>query len=305
MNEFRIDSDQAQAPSPPSPEYAATLAKVEGIIDMEPEERQRAIDAFIAERLAVFESLPTQPRINLMFNPLHKGPIKAETEISRQMIVDPLCVNDPAIYKTLFDCLIEMKNAPGWENVTLRQMLAPAINYALGKYFGNQVSQADTEQRNQIFYMDHAKPDSSHIDLSEFKGKGLAVCAEKSSAGQNLLSLLGIDSEMIMSDKCRMDGVNERAHVYNVIHTDAGYFLIDFTNSRVLQNEASGAAEEYAVSSYKIREEHYRTIMEGGTINVEHEDRIRKADGTIEKKISNRVYAGPKPVMGIPRKNYE
>lgn len=65
--------------------------------------------------------------------------------------------------------------------------------------------------------------------LSQFKGKGNALCTEYSIMAQNLLSFFGITSYLVIG-KIKTGDYDEEAHAFNLISVNNKDYLIDFSN---------------------------------------------------------------------------
>lgn len=65
--------------------------------------------------------------------------------------------------------------------------------------------------------------------LSQFKGKGNALCTEYSIMAQNLLSVFGITSYLVIG-KIKTGDNEEDAHAFNLISVNDNDYLIDFSN---------------------------------------------------------------------------
>lgn len=65
--------------------------------------------------------------------------------------------------------------------------------------------------------------------LSQFKGKGNALCSEYSIMAQNILSFFGITSYLVIG-KIKTGDFDEEAHAFNLISINNNDYLIDFSN---------------------------------------------------------------------------
>ncbi len=221
----------------------------------------------------------------------HRGYINSNSEIKRSYIVDGFKVNDKDIYSGLMDTFRNLKQNGGWENRSTRDMALYAIQYELGKYFGNHFGETDTENANQQFYMNHSSVDSDTIDLAELKGKNIAVCAEKAAVAENLLAFLGAESEVIIA-KSELNPGKKELHMYNVISSSKGNFIYDPTNPQ--RNHDKKTNSNYMLPAlYKITSEQYQQLHEGQDIEVEHTDIETDENGQHLLK-SKRVYGGIK-----------
>lgn len=73
--------------------------------------------------------------------------------------------------------------------------------------------------------------------LSQFKGKGNALCTEYSIMAQNLMAVFGITSYLVIG-KVKTGDYDEEAHAFNLISLADKDYLIDFSNYvRVLDTD--------------------------------------------------------------------
>ena len=74
------------------------------------------------------------------------------------------------------------------------------------------------------------KPNKEHA-LSNFKGKGNALCTEYAIMAQNILSVFGIESYLVIG-KIKQGDNDTDYHAFNLVRTDNKDLLIDFSNSK-------------------------------------------------------------------------
>lgn len=215
-------------------------------------------------------------------------------EIRRNMMVDPFVLDDPDLYADLFETIRKFKEAEGWKEKSLREIMPNAIHWSLSKYFGNIAAGSNTEMQNREFYLDHTSADSPSISIKELKGKGFAVCAEKAAAAQNLLTFVGMESELIASSGCRIPAeAGEEAHYYILVHGPKGDMIYDPTNPRLLLDK-EGKLTSYGPAMYPITEEQSQRLISGESITIEHtDDKVDEGGQRIPDK-SSRLYAGPR-----------
>lgn len=211
--------------------------------------------------------------------------------------MDGLKINDDEIYKVLIESFRQYKTEPGWANKSIREIAQQAVVRTIGVYFGNYVNTHKTVMLNKEFYNDHTSSSSDPISVSEFKGKGIAVCAEKAPTAENLLTFIGFDSELVMSTNNRLSSsdTDEDGHLYVIVSSESGHFIHDPTNSVVVSNP-DGSFYSVFPASYKITDEQYESLKNGGQVEVKHNDMIWDGASYKEEPTLNRIYGGPKNV---------
>lgn len=165
-------------------------------------------------------------------------------------------MDDPGIYTELMDTIREFRKKSGWDTYPMRQVVTYAIQYAIGRYFGNHTTGPEQESENQQFYMDRSSVDSQPFSISELKKKGIAVCAEKATTAHNMLNFLSFDSKLIFSNNCKLIETDKNSgHAFVVVKSSRGSFIYDPTNPRIdgagalspaLFKLTSAQAEEFA-----------------------------------------------------------
>ena len=191
----------------------------------------------------------------------YQGFIHPKTEVFRNRGFGlSFLVDDPKLYEEFLRTAREIHAK--WGKVPIRDIMPSAIQYTIGRYFGNFEADANTEAANRQFYMERCFADTPPVSLAEVRGKGFAVCAEKAAAAQNLLSMIGLKSELYYSLKCKLsDAENEDAHAYNVVSTENGHFIFDPTNPVTVQHDQS---KTYQPTLYRITPEELARLRGGG-----------------------------------------
>lgn len=281
---------ESQPPKERSPEYIKTLAELERILST-PEEEQRD---FVERRIAALSENAESGEMSHLGRGIHKGFLGPKMEIRRNMMVDPFVMDDQDLYADLLETARKFKGAEGWKEKSLREIMPNAIQWTLSKYFGNIAAGANTETQNREFYLDHTSADSPSISIKELKGKGFAVCAEKAAAAQNLLTFVGMETELIASSGCRIPAeAGEEAHYYILVHGPKGDMIYDPANPRLLLGK-DGKLTSYGPAMYPITEEQSQRLTSGESITIEHvDDKMDEGGQRIPDK-SNRLYTGPR-----------
>lgn len=262
------------------------LAQFEQALDSED-----SVQAFLIERISQLESSTQPTELSVMTNKYYDQYIHPETRVVRNYMVDPFKVNDPDLYQELVSNLLQFKSTPGWAERSLRNISLPATQHTLGTYFGNAFANENTENNNRAFYTGRTSTESNAIDLADFKGQSIAVCAEKAAAAQNLLKFFGYESEMIFSAKCRLqEEATEEAHVYQILKTEKGSFIYDPANQVFIKDE-EGQIISSLPAIYPINETDVEKIHAGETVTVTHNDQ-QLVNGEQQPISSERVYSG-------------
>ena len=290
-SEILDNSSDNEAGEKSSGEYERILAEIDSVLAKPDEQKPEAIDVFIGGRVNELTA-SSQPR-NISIAEFYQGFIHPESNIRRSFIVDPFRIDDTDIYSELIQNIGELKNMPGWDQKITRELMPTAVLYTIAKYFGNAVGTSGTENRNQQFYMDSTTSESQGISIKELKGRGIGVCAEKAGVCQNLLSFAGLDSTLVLSDKCQLAGEKENLYAYNIIHTERGYFIFDPTNPEQHTQQDTRALVNYSPVFYPITIEQYQNLKSGGTVEISHTDYVVTDSGTKQPEVSKRIYGGP------------
>ena len=267
--------------------YGEALHNIEQAIE------QGTIDACISERLREIDGTSEGKDFGTLYAHMVSGYIKPDAKIQRSPMVDPFTLDDPDMYKALFNSIADFRKNEGWKDVDLRVMMPEVVQYAISSYFGNSLGSPSVERRNQEFYLDQsAENEKPTISIAEVKGKGIAVCAEKAAMAQNLWTFAGLDSSLIMAD-CSGDSGKSELHAYNILKTEKGYFIYDPTNPRVVL-DGENHLQSTSAAVYPISSEDFLKLQQGGEVMVQHDDRFVDGHGSMTEKPSTRIYRGPK-----------
>lgn len=290
MNPERQPQFENEPSKERSPEYVKTLAEIEQVL-AESEEKRRE---YIEKRVASLSKNTESGEISHVGRGIQKGFLGPKMEIRRNMMVDPFVMDDNDLYTDLFETVQKFKEANGWKEKTLREIIPIAIQWTLSKYFGNVDAGSNTETENREFYLDHISADSPSISIKELKGKRFAVCAEKGAAAQNLMAFVGLESDLIASSGCRIPAESkEGAHYYILVHGPKGDSIYDPANPRFTLDK-DGKLKNYGPALYPITEEQSQHLVSGESITVEHTDEKVDENGQIIQEKTRRLYAGPK-----------
>jgi hypothetical protein len=253
------------------------LSEIAAVLDKEP-----TWERFIAERLELLASNSVKREIYPFSQGLADGYLTPDSAVYRTILVDPFQVDDPEIYRVLLETMKEFRGIPANQAAPVRQLVGNSVQYTLGRYFSNFVSTEHTETQNQEFYCDHSTCDSDNVHLSELRGKGIAVCAEKAAAAQNVLVFLGYDMKIAVG-RCELGVDSDEMHMYNLVKTEKGTALYDPTNPSVVFTP-EGNVNSVLPAMYKLTDQQLADWEEGGPIEVEHLD-YELADGIPVAKV--------------------
>ena len=271
-----------------SPDYLNVLSQIELILVNSPERKN-----FIEDRVVKLSKDAKVGELSHIGSGVHKGFLGPQMEVRRNMIVDPIIIDDFNLYETLLDVVNTFKSDERWKDKSLREIIPNAIQWTLTKYFGNAVAYEDTEQENRDFYMNHISAESSAISISEFKEKGFAVCAEKAAVAQNLLAFVGLESDLIASAKCKLPAESkESAHYYIVLHGPKGEMIYDPANHKLFL-DSKNRLLSYGPAFYGLTQEQLGKLMAGESMEIDHTDTIKHDDSHLEEVTHKRIYAGP------------
>jgi hypothetical protein len=255
------------------------------------------LKSWIENRLTELKNKSEPLQIGFNYKRWYSDFIHPESETYRSMWVDPFRVDDDSLYEEMISVMKDFKDNPSWKDKPLRSMMPYVIQHTIVKYFGNLTANGNTEANNQEFYRVHSVDESfpAHISLGELKEKRIAVCAEKASVAQNLTTVLGLESNLVMSSNCKLlPEEKEELHAFNIWRTKKGYFIFDPTNPMLKIEKETNTIKSYNPAIYPISEDEFKKIKDGGVVSVQNEDIFCDSKGDIlEKKLTERIYGGP------------
>lgn len=282
----------------PSETYFAFLQQIHGLLENTSDaiKDERIVD-FVLKRLHWLTDEVKPTRLSLFNRTFYKGFIHPQSDILRNEWSEALRVDDTDLYVLFIKTIDQIRTQPAWVGRPVRDLVAAAMQETIGLYFGTFAGDEGTEQRNQDFYLELARKGKlsgmKHFSINELKGKSVAVCVEKATAAQNLMAFKGLDSFLVFSAKCAIKGVpNEPPHVYNIVHSDRGFFIFDPTNPSVIK-KPHGEIAAYRPAAYEITKEQFAILKDGGAVEVAHADYLLRDDGTESATMKRRVYGGP------------
>jgi hypothetical protein len=271
--------------------FEESLQKLDEISDADTD--PKVASEFVTERVKSLTEKSVRHDISAMTGTRHEGWIHPDSEVRRTFIVDPVNINDDQAYTVLIDVLKQMK-AAGWKERGMRATLMPAIQHAIGTYFGNHYATEHTEMQNREFYIDHVSVDSANVSLSELRGKGFAVCAEKAALAQNMLAFAGMQTELILSNCQLIPGSEKELHTYNIISSDGSkHALYDPTNP-IFLNDENGKLLSTQPSIHPLTDEQYQSLIRGESVTVKHQSYKKSGDKWELESEHDSIYAGPR-----------
>lgn len=270
------------------------LSQIDELLKIEDEkERYEKTSKFVSDRLKLLTESSTPREFSAHSQP-RKGFLHPESKVEINAIVDPIMIDDPAIYTLLIDTFARYKRSPGWQDKSLRELTPETVLTVINSYFGNDWSDGETAEIRKRFYLDRSGLDSEPLHLNELKGKGFGSCAEKAATAQNLISFLGFQSELVTSSKCRL--ISEEAddpdgHLYNVITSGNSYLIFDPTNPRFIWSSPNNV-HSIRPAFYRIDSEQYKSLMDGGQVKVTHNDFNMEGSEAVLGQDQVRIYGG-------------
>lgn len=235
------------------------LQSIFDIKDLELQEKEALL--FINKRIEELESEGHEGRVitGLRGKQVENSFISSNDGIFPSHLGAEIKINDPDIYNALLHSLqqVNLVNKAG-DNMDA----SDAIVFALGNYFGNYYGSEDTTKMHNAF----ASSSKGVMDLKDFKGQGLAVCAEKAPVAHNYYKFLGMDSNLILSNlTCQSQ---KMPHAYVLLRTEKGKFISDPTNPIIFRDKEMKIVGIRS-GQYKISEEEYSQLMSKDNYPVE------------------------------------
>lgn len=255
-------------------------------------DRDAQLSSFVAARLKNLESSATPKRVISVSTEPVRGFIRPDTEIKPTEFVDGFRLDDPDMYTNLMREIAAIKDMPGWQRNSVRDIAPTAVLRTIATYFGSVIGDAETGPRRHAFYADRTTSDSDPCSISELKGTALAECIERASMAQNLLTFLGYDTTLVISSDCELTPGARELHAYNMVRTDKSAFIADFTNPRIVE-DMEGHMVNFLPSAYPLSDEQASTILQGGKVTVNHSDVTLTGGEYVMQPAVPRTYGGP------------
>lgn len=233
------------------------------IITCKDEELKEIIDNALAN--AIKESIPKEKLGFIDATTavtIHKGFIHPETKIqyTKGSIYNYSMRTRDFYYE--FAKYIKNNRTPNIGN--LIKNIETFINY----YFGVNKTEEDNRD-NYLFSITLAVTETDEeafklideLEIGSLKGKRVAMCTEKASLAQNLISLFGIETYWCMGNL--NNNGKEEAHCFNIVKAKNNYMLLDYSvPSPVL---VEGTLKDWAPFQGEVGLEELNDVLNGKT----------------------------------------
>ena len=135
-------------------------------------------------------------------------------------------------------------------------------------------------------------------EIGHLKGKGAAMCTERSALAEQILSLFGAEVYYCMG--CVNHDGKEEPHCFNILKTKTGYALLDYSLPVTLYNQDNSVSGYFPFVA-NLTEEEFQDFINNGTIRS-FDDYCRR-NNQYEKTGSQRQYVVGKFSMEQEMKN--
>ena len=267
------------------------LDEVDAILSADKAEQ----DLFIDTRIEELSKNTETGQIGYVGNRSFGGFIGPETGIIRSLFVEPIYLDDSSIYRDLIESLAHYKKVADPEQFNIGSVIPFAVQNALTNFFGNPVPTKNTGTRNREYLLDRSVVGKAQerISISEYRGKRMGVCAEKSAVAQNLFQFLGMESILLVGGVKRDEG-GDSHHLYQIVRYKDRAFLYDSSNPKMELN-AKGELTKYGPAMYPITEEQVQYLLEGKEVTVKSSSTRLNETGEAIEIDASRTYTGPTP----------
>jgi hypothetical protein len=271
--------------------FVHLLDQVDAILSAEVAEQ----DLFIEKRIEELSQDIETGQIGYVGNRAFSGFIGPEMGIIRSPFVEPIYLDDPSIYRDLIDSLAHYKKNAEPERFNIGSVIPFAVQNALTNFFGNPVPTKNTSTRNREYLLDRSVVSQAQklISISEYRGKRMGVCAEKSAVAQNFFQFLGIESVLIVGG-VKKEGGSDSHHLFQIVRYKDSAFLYDSSNPKMKLN-ADGELTQYGPAMYSITEAQVQYLLNGGEVIVKSSSTRLDETGEAIEIDASRTYSGPTP----------
>lgn len=244
------------------------------------------------------------PVIGMQYYKYHKGFIGFDTKVSygSDYFYDYSMKN----YEMYIDFFKNLKQQNiEQENLDLNYLLNIIYSYVV-KYFQSEKEILKDPNisimRDQIV-MNHLESiakdpnddeewikNKNELNISVFKGQGVAMCSERAALAQNLLSLFGIESYFCGGMVTKNELENCDGHAFNFIRLDGKNYILDFSLPVYLYEKNEKVACLPFIS--EISDNSSNELLENKSLIPINNYHFEKVDGEMVKQIENdeRIY---------------
>lgn len=211
--------------------------------NMSEEDRKK----FINDRLQEFINNSMNGEIGLGVNRSYSGFIGSSTELSSNTLFPNMKFDDYSIYEDFFNSFNN-----DIDTLTNEPALISYIQNYIYKYFGYNTS-------NMFERMEaYDTPDWKAVSIKNLKGKNIAACSERSAMAQNLITFMGLDSEIVFGK------LNDsESHAYIIFQPEKNNgFRILYDPMNPVEYEKDGQIN-YGIGVSRIDEESYLKLKAG------------------------------------------
>lgn len=254
-----LENLQPLTPHSPLMEVCQHIAAA---LQLEPGARDARLNEIVETRRALIDGSPMLDFL-AAYTQLHRGPLHPSADIEARSGMPAFQLNDNAPYAMLLANIAEHLSPPQRTAAGVRQSAITQVLWTLGQYFGNFEGSPDRDTARQRMYLEGA-PDHT-FSIADFRNTGVGMCVEKAALAQNLLAFLGYDTELF-GTRMVAQGQPPEGHAFNVIHTDKGRFLLDFSNP--VQVHLPNGERSYIPNVQRLSDEEYRALLSGPGVTV-------------------------------------
>lgn len=240
---------------------------------------EEQITDFVKERINYLENDSIKRDISFDYKnnagTINEGYINSESPITTSLLVEPFYMNDITIY---IEFIKHIKDKDITDYIHFLEALRDFTKFAFG-FKGNQA------RRINVYTMDRKE---ELISIADFYQNYSALCSERSAAVQNIASLCGVNSYMIIGNLKTSTG-NEEVHSFNVFKTgDGTLILFDPTNPVALDiNGCVGYAPAFRIIGNSI------PITELEKVELDFDDLSQIYKNPIHSDEQERMYYFP------------
>lgn len=259
---------------------------IESIIVLPDGEKKSGIDNYIKLRMA---EISRNDNKNLdvisIVSGGSEGFINGVSEIRTNFSLDGFRMDDVSVYSDFIKSMSDMRSAGSKDSV--RSLIGRGLFTTVNGYFGREVRNSHLERMK--FYQDISGTSSDGFSISEMKGKGIAECLEKSSLSNNLLALMGFETELVLSLETRVDQESSDFHAFVFAESGTAKTIFEITNPVIIKDESGKRTAVYP-AVYQLDRQQINLFNSGEQISVTHTDYLKDATGENVPVSTKRMY---------------